>query len=179
MERRCYRMVLVREIDLTGYRLAQLIVAYPHDVLDGSADKGLPMLHVNVVLRLDNAEPGCIGFPGIGTPQNSGSYLIPSMKLQADRSLDKMPKRLIVCCDGNILLNDVNNIHRALRGRPDIDEHRSPGHLTERLVRRQPHQPRPGGRQDLVDRVRSRRPPRHHAAAPSVSSLTSPPGVRS
>jgi hypothetical protein len=35
------------------------------------------------------------------------------------------------------------------------------------------------GREDLADGAGARRPSGHHAAGPSVPSLTSPPGVRS
>jgi len=68
---------------------------------------------------------------------------------------------------------------RALRGGPDVDEHRTPGLFTERLLGRQPAQPSAGVREDLVDAAGARRAGRYHAAGPSVPSLTSPPGVRS
>ena len=66
-----------------------------------------------------------------------------------------------------------------LRGGPDVDEHRALGLFPEGLVRRQPPQPPARGGEDLVDAAGARRPGRHHAAAPSVSSLTSPPEVSS
>jgi hypothetical protein len=68
---------------------------------------------------------------------------------------------------------------RPLRGGPDVDEDAAAGHFAEGLPRRQPQQPGARGRQDLVDGAGTRRPDRHHAAAPWVSRLTSPPGVRS
>ena len=69
---------------------------------------------------------------------------------------------------------------RPLRGRPDVDEHSPGGHLGEGLARRQPDQAGARGRQYLLDRAGARRPGcRHHAAAFSVSCLTSPPGVSS
>jgi hypothetical protein len=68
---------------------------------------------------------------------------------------------------------------RPLRGGPDVDEHRAVGAFPERLVRRQPHEAAAGGREDLVDAAGARRPGRHHAAGPSVPSLTSPPAVSS
>lgn len=117
-------MVSVREIDdlNPGYRLAQLIVACPHDVLDGSADKGSPMLHVNVLLRLDNATSSILwrSYTGNGGKSDTTAYLIPSMKPQFGRPLDKMPKRLIVCCDGNILLITLTIRYLAERRRPPV-----------------------------------------------------------
>src|SRR5215470_7729754 len=68
---------------------------------------------------------------------------------------------------------------RPLRGGPDVDEHAAEGYLAEGLLRGEPPQADARGHQDLVDGAGPRRPDRHHAAAPSVSRLTSPPGVRS
>ena len=67
----------------------------------------------------------------------------------------------------------------ALRGGPDVDEHAVAGQFAEGLPRRQPLQAGARGRQYLVDAAGTRRPGGHHAAAPSVSSFTSPAGVRS
>ena len=64
-----------------------------------------------------------------------------------------------------------------LRGGPDIDEHAAGGYLAEGLLRGEPPQAGARSHQDLVDGTGPRRPDRHHAAAPSVSRLTSPPGV--
>src|SRR6202045_4384853 len=68
---------------------------------------------------------------------------------------------------------------RTLRRRPDVDEHRALGLFPERLVGRQPAQPPAGVREDLVDAAGARRAGRHHAAGPSVASLTNPPAVSS
>src|SRR5260370_36263197 len=68
---------------------------------------------------------------------------------------------------------------RPLRGGPDVDEHAAKGHLAEGLLRGEPPQAGARGHQDLVDGAGPKRPDRHHAAAPSVSRLTTPPGVRS
>jgi AcrR family transcriptional regulator len=70
-------------------------------------------------------------------------------------------------------------LNRPLGGRPDVDEHRSAGHLAERLLRRQPLQAGARGREYLADGPGARRPAGHHAAGPSVPSLTRPPGVSS
>jgi hypothetical protein len=66
-----------------------------------------------------------------------------------------------------------------LGGGPDVDQHHALGPFPERLVRGHPLQPPAGVREDLVDAAGARRAERHHAAGPSVSSLTSPPGVSS
>jgi hypothetical protein len=68
---------------------------------------------------------------------------------------------------------------RPLRGRADVDEHRTLAQLAECLVRRQPAQPPARGGQDLVHGPGARRPACHHPATSTVSRLTSPPGVRS
>jgi hypothetical protein len=68
---------------------------------------------------------------------------------------------------------------RPLGGRPDVDEHRSAGHLAERLLGRQPLQAGARGGEYLADGAGTRRPAGHHAAGPSVPSLTRPPGVSS
>jgi hypothetical protein len=66
-----------------------------------------------------------------------------------------------------------------LRGRPDIDQHSVGAQFGEGLARGHPHQPVPRGRQHLLNRAGTGGPGRYHAAAPSVSSFTRPPGVRS
>jgi len=66
-----------------------------------------------------------------------------------------------------------------LGGGPDVDEHPAFGPFAEGFRRRQPQQPGARGGEHLLDRARAQRPGRHHAAAPSVSLSTSPPGVRS
>jgi hypothetical protein len=66
-----------------------------------------------------------------------------------------------------------------LRSGPDVDEHGALGLFPEGLVWRQPPQPLAGGRENLVDAASARWPARHHAAGPSVPSLTSPPDASS
>ncbi len=66
-----------------------------------------------------------------------------------------------------------------MRGGPDVDQHGAPGLFAERLTGRHPAQPPAGVREDLVDAAGARRAGGHHAAGPSVASLTSPPAVSS
>jgi AcrR family transcriptional regulator len=70
-------------------------------------------------------------------------------------------------------------VRGPLGGGPDVDEEPAIGPLAEGLWGGQPQQPGARGGEHVVDRARTRRPIRHHAAAPSVSLSTSPPGVRS
>ena len=70
-------------------------------------------------------------------------------------------------------------LFRPLRRRPDVDQHGAAAHLAEGLLRRQPPEAGARVRQDLLDGAGPGRTRRHHAAAPSMRTLTSPSGVRS